>query len=174
VDDSFEQKMSAYSCATLLLYDPASSAMYTTFFGGISRWRWNDGAHKFEQAPILGDKTKQTDYLDGMPWINEISTLARIKGKSFEFVQQDNRLPGYVGTNAAFLPAPGLTRIHEKVDIFDLRQFRGKRVFAGYIYGGIRAFPKQFPYTDESPEYTSGNVPTKPSDMILKVYVTAR
>jgi hypothetical protein len=49
----------------------------------------------------------------------------------------------------------------------------GKRVFAGYLYGGIRAFPKQFPYTDESPEYTSGNVPTKLSDLILKVYVTA-
>jgi hypothetical protein len=41
VDYGFEQKMSAYSCATLLLFDPESSAMYTTFFGGISRWRWN-------------------------------------------------------------------------------------------------------------------------------------
>jgi len=35
-DESYEQKMSAYSCATLLLYDPESSGMYTTFFGGIS------------------------------------------------------------------------------------------------------------------------------------------
>jgi hypothetical protein len=108
-----------------------------------------------------------------MPWINEISTLVRSKGKTFEFVQQENRLPGYVGTNAAFLPAAGLKRIREDADIFDLRQFRGKRVLAGYLYGGIRALPKQFPYTDEAQEYTSGNVPTKPSDMILKVYVTA-
>jgi hypothetical protein len=173
VDYSFEQKMSAYSCATLLLYDPEGSGMYTTFFGGISRWRWNYQARKFEQAPILGDKTKQTDYLDGMPWINEISTLVRTKGKTFEFVQQESRLPGYVGTNGAFLPAPGLKRIREDANIFDLRQFRGKRILAGYLYGGIRALPKQFPYTDEAQEYTSGNVPTKPSDMILKVYVTA-
>jgi hypothetical protein len=173
VDYNFEQKMSAYSCATLLLYDPEASGMYTTFFGGISRWRWDYEARKFEQAPILGDKTKQTDYLDGMPWINEISTLVRTKGKTLEFVQQDSRLPGYVGTNGAFLPVPGLKRIREDADIFDLRQFRGKRVLAGYLYGGIRALPKQFPYTDEAQEYTSGNVPTKPSDMILKVYVTA-
>jgi len=107
-----------------------------------------------------------------MPWINEISTLVRSHGKTVEFVQQDNRLPGYVGTNAAFLPAAGLKKIREDSDILDYRQFRGKRVLAGYIYGGIRAFPKQFPYTNESPEYTSGNVPTKPSDLILKVYVS--
>lgn len=173
VDDGFEQKMSAYSCATLLFYDPESSEMYTTFFGGISRWRWNDKARQFAQAFLVGDKTKQTGYLDGMPWINEISTVVRRPGKTFEFVQQDNRLPGYIGTNGAFLPADGLRRIREGVDIFDFRQFRGKRVFAGYLYGGIRAFPKQFPYTDEAPEYTSGNVPTKLSDLILKVYVTA-
>ena len=173
VDDSFEQKMSSYSCATMLLYDPATSGMYTTFFGGISRWRWSDAAHKFEQAPVLGDKTKQTDYLDGMPWINEISTLVHRPDKTYEFVQQDNRLPAYVGTNAAFMPAAGLQKIREDANIFDLRQFHGKRVLAGYLYGGIRAFPKQFPYTDEAPEYTSGNVPTKPSDLILKVYVSA-
>jgi hypothetical protein len=173
VDDRFEQKMSAYTCATMLFYDPESSGMYTTFFGGISRWSWNDAKRQFIQAPLSGNKTKQTDYLDGMPWINQISTLVTSGGKALEFVQQDNRLPGYIGTNAAFLPAAGLKRIREDAEIFDVRQFRGKRVFAGYIYGGIRAFPKQFPYTDESADYSSGNVPTRPNDMILKVYVTA-
>jgi len=173
VDGDFEQKMSAYSCATLLLYDPDSSTMYTTFFGGISRWRWNDGARRFETAPLRGDKTQQTNYLDGMPWINEISTLVRSSGKTSEFVQQDRRLPAYLGTNAAFLPAPGLKGIRADAEIFDLAQFRKKRVLAGYLFGGIRAFPKQFPYTENAPEYTSGNVPTRVSDMILKVYIEA-
>ncbi len=172
VDEGFEQKMSAYSCAIMLLYDPESSGMYTTFFGGISRWRWNDVMRRFVQAPVLGDKTQQAGYLDGMPWINEISTLVRNKGKTYEVVQQDNRLPGYVGANAMFLPAAGLKKIREDADIFDLRQFRGRRIFAGYLFGGIRAFPKEFPYTDEAEDYTSGNVPAKASDMILKVYVT--
>jgi hypothetical protein len=67
----------------------------------------------------------------------------------------------------------GLKRIREDAPIFDLRQFRGKRVLAGYLFGGIRAFPKEFPYTEEARDYTSGNVPTRPNDMILKVYVTA-
>jgi hypothetical protein len=174
VDDGFEQRMSAYTCATLLLYDPESPAMYTTFFGGISRWRWNDAARRFQLAPTLGDKAPHTSYLDGLPWIDEISTLARSKGRTVEFVQQDNRLPGFLGANAAFLPAEGLKKIREDANIYDIRQFRGKRVLAGYLYGGIRAFPKQFPYTDDAPEYTSGNIPTKPSDMVLKVYISAQ
>ena len=172
VEDRFEQKMSAYSCATMLLYDPETRAMYTTFFGGISRWRWNDAARQFVQAPMFGDKTQPGGYLDGLPWINEISTLVRSPGKLAEFVHQD-RLPGYVGANGVFLPASGLKRIRDDAPIFDLRQFRGKRVFVGYLFGGIRAFPKEFPYTEEARDYTSGNVPTKPNDTILKVYVTA-
>lgn len=173
VDANFDQKMSAYSCATMLIYDPESASMYTTFFGGISRWRWNDKTRQFLAAPMEGDKTMQSGYFDGMPWINEISTVVRSGGRMAEFVQQTDRLPGYVGTNAAFLPEAGLKKVREDAGIFDLRQFRGKRVLAGYIFGGIRAFPKEFPYTDESREYSSGNVPAKPSDMILKVYVSA-
>jgi len=171
-DTSFEQKMSAYTCAVMMLYDPESAAMYTTFFGGISRWRWNANQQRFFEAPMAGDKTMQTGYFDGMPWIDEITTLVRSSGRVTELVQ-DDRLPGYVGTNAAFLPAAGVKKIREESPILDLRQFRGKRVLAGYIFGGIRAFPKEFPYTDEAPEYSSGNIPAKPSDLILKVYVTA-
>jgi hypothetical protein len=172
VDAKFEQKMSAYSCATMSMFDPGSGEMYTTFFGGISRWTWNYASHQFEQAALLGKKSDQSGYLDGMPWVDHITTLVKNPKETYEFVQA-NRLPGYLGTNAAFLPAPGLKEVKESTGILDLAQFRGKRVFAGYLYGGIRASPKQFPYTDEAPYYTSGNVPTKPSDVILKVYVSA-
>ena len=170
-DTGFAQKMGAYSCATMLLYNPDTSAMYTTFFGGISRWRWNSSKSQFAEAPLVGDKTQDKGYFDGMPWINEISTLVRSQGQWFEFAQEG--LPAYIGTDGAFLPATGLAKIREDADIFDLRQFRGKRVLAGYLFGGIRAFPKQFPYTEEAREYRSGSVPTKTNDLILKVYVTA-
>jgi hypothetical protein len=173
VDVSFEQKMSAYTCARMSMFDPAAERMYTTFFGGISRWTWNYRARQFEQAPLVGDKTKESGYLDGMPWIDHISTLVRGPQGTAEFVEAVHRLPAYVGANAAFLPAAGLAKVRPDADILDLRQFRGQRALAGYIYGGIRAFPKQFPYNDEAPAYSSGNVPTKPSNLILKVYVTA-
>ena len=53
-----------------------------------------------------------------------------------------------------------------------LDALRGTRTLIGYIYGGIRAFPREFPYLESSPSYSAGNVPTKPNDMILAVYVT--
>jgi hypothetical protein len=153
VDTTFEQTMSAYSCASLLLYDPDTASMYTTFFGGIGRRR----------PPAE----------DPMPWINQISTVVKRGHETLEFVHKDRPLPAYVGTNAVFIPGAGLRRIRPDADVFDLRQFRGKRTLAGYIFGGIRAFPKQFPYTSDAPEYAAGNVITRASDVILKVYVTA-
>jgi len=65
-----------------------------------------------------------------------------------------------------------MERIRPEAEVFDLRPLRGKRVLAGYIYGGIRAFPKEFPYRDDSRPYYSGNTPTRSSEMIVAVYIT--
>ena len=56
VDDQFEQKMSAYTCAKLLLFDADLRTMYTTFFGGISRWKWNYEQERFESLHSPGIK----------------------------------------------------------------------------------------------------------------------
>ena len=168
--DTFEQKMSAYTCAKLLLFDPDSRTMYTSFFGGISGWTWDYGKNRFELAPRKGDKSEPS-YFDGLTWIDHITTLIRSPQKTLEAVQPSSRMAAYLGTNAAFLPA-GLQKIRDDADVFDLRPLRGKRVLAGYLYGGIRAFPREFPYRDDSPLYNAGNVPTRTSDMIIAVYIT--
>ena len=167
----FEQKMSAYSCARLLLFDRTSRTMHTTFFGGISRWAWNYKNARLELAPRVGAKTTAV-YLDGMEWIDQISTLVRSPDDNYEVVHSANRMPAYVGTNAVFLPSTELQRIRPRVDVFDIEPLRGKRTLVGYIFGGIRAFPREFPYRDDSPLYNSGNVPTKANDLILAVYIT--
>jgi hypothetical protein len=171
VAEDYEQKMSGYSCARLAFFDPDSKTMLTTFFGGISRWSWNHDRAEFQTAPRAGTKSEVT-YFDGLQWIDQITTLVRSPEETYEVVQPSNRLAAYLGTNAAFLPAPGLDRMRSDADVFDLRPLRGKRVLAGYIYGGIRAFPREFPYRDDSPLYHSGNVPTRPSEMIVAVYIT--
>jgi hypothetical protein len=170
IDDGFEQKMSAYTCAKLLLFDPDSRTMYTTFFGGISRWTWDYAKSHFDLAPRKGDKSEPS-YFDGLAWIDHITTLIRSPHQTVEAVQPSSRLAAYLGTNAAFLPV-GLKRIRDDADVFDVQPLRGKRVLAGYLYGGIRAFPREFPYLDDSPLYNAGNVPTKTSDMIIAVYIT--
>ncbi len=169
--ENYEQKMSGYSCARLALFDPDSKTMLTTFFGGISRWTWNQHHGEFQAAPRVGAKP-ETVYFDGLEWIDQITTLVRGPHETYEVVQPSNRLAAYLGTNAAFLPAPGFERMRADADVFNLRNLRGKRVLAGYIYGGIRAFPREFPYRDDSPLYRSGNVPTRSSEMIIAVYIT--
>ena len=173
VEDRFGQKMSAYSCATMLLYDSESLAIDTTFFGGISRWRWNDAGRHFVLAPLLGDKNQPGGYLDGLPWVNEISTLVRHQGKLVELAQQDNRLPGYVGANGAFPPAAGLKRIREDAAIFDLPSFVEDRFWPATCLAGFAHSRKSFPILRKRGTIHRGTVPTKPNDMILKVYVTA-
>ena len=166
----YEQKMSGYSCARMAFFDPDSKAMMTTFFGGITQWIWNGEQGQFHPAPRVGTKADR-EYFDGMPWTDQITTLVRNAQSTYEAVQP-GRLAAYLGANGAFLPAPGLERIRPDADVFDLRPIRGKRVLAGYLFGGIRAFPKEFPYRDDSPPYYSGNIPTRSSEMIIAVYVT--
>ena len=172
VDGKFDQKMNAYACPTLAIYDKAAQAMYTTFFGGISRYSWDGSAGDFRDNPKVGGKTEQT-YLDGMQWSDQISTIRRVMAPGKEEtneVVQPNLLPGYLGTDAVFIPAPGVRR---EGSILDLDALRGTRTLVGYIFGGIQAFPYSFPYLKSSKPYNAGSVPTRPSEQILKVYVQA-
>jgi hypothetical protein len=111
----------------------------------------------FAIAPVVGDKAK-TVYFDGMPWIDQISTLMRRGHQSIEFVQEP-KMGGYVGTNAAFLPVPDLKRIREDADVQDLGALKAKRT------------PHRL-HLDSSRGYSAGNVPTKPNHMIPAVYIT--
>lgn len=170
---TFDQKMSAYSCAHLTLFDPDTKELHTTFFGGISGYLWNTEKATFEPAPMEGKKS-DTHYRDGLQWIDTITTLTRHPdGSHSELPQLTARMAGYVGSNAIFLPVPALTRIRPDADVYDLRPLKQKRILIGYLFGGIRAFPKQFPYRDDSPDYRSGNVPTRASELVLAVYLTA-
>ncbi|MGC2657451.1 MAG: hypothetical protein WA324_05710, partial [Bryobacteraceae bacterium] len=69
-----------------------------------------------------------------------------------------------------FIPNPNLARAATGTDILDLDALESDAGI-GYIYGGIRAYPYRFPYNKTAQPYNSGGVPTKPSDMILKVYL---
>jgi len=77
VDTSFDQKTNAYVCPTLLLYDKPAASMYTTFFGGISRFAWDSATGKFVENLKTGSKTEAT-YLDGLQWSDQISTIRKV------------------------------------------------------------------------------------------------
>jgi hypothetical protein len=173
VERSFEQKMNAYVCSRLALYDKASNKMYTTLLGGISRYAWDDTTHEFRANPRVGTKTEPT-YLDGLQWSDRISTLQTViadgKMSTTEAIQP-KALPVFVGTDAVFIPEQKLARAMPDTDIIDLNALPAGKTFVGYLYGGIQAFPFQFPYTRTAAPYNSGAVPSRPSELILKVYV---
>ena len=164
---AFEQKMNTYACATMLLYDSSNQAMYTTFFGGISRHYYDEG--RFLPHAKVGTKSDAI-YLDGMQWSDQISTIRKTATDTDEFVQAKT-LPTFMGSDAVFIPARDVPRINGAAEIVDIAGMKTKRVMVGYIYGGIRASPYRFPYTRTSQAYNSGTVPTKPSDLVLKVYL---
>ena len=168
----YEQKMSAYSCATLLAFDHDARTMHTTFFGGISRWSWDFRTNQFALAPRTGEKTDAI-YQDGLAWIDAVTTLSRGPKRTCERVHSEARLPGYLGSNAAFLLADELPLMRSDAPILNLSALRGQRTLVGYLYGGIQAFPREFPYGDDAPLYRSGNAPTLASDRVLVVYLTA-
>jgi len=175
IDTSFDQKMNAYECPVMTMYDKSSETMYTTFFGGISRYSWDAASGTFIENPRVGSKIEAT-YLDGMQWSDQISTIRRVtaagKEKTDEFVHPAY-LPGFLGTDAIFIPLASAPRAAAGTSILDLQQIKGTRTMVGYIYGGIRAYPYRFPYLKTATPYNAGTIPTKASDLILKVYVQA-
>jgi hypothetical protein len=173
VEPSFEQKMNAYACARLLMYNRSAATMYATFFGGISRFWWDPASAAFVENPRIGSKTQAT-YLDGMQWSDQISTIRTVmssgKEETTELVHP-TFLPGFLGTSAVFIPAPDVAHANPSANILDFEKLPRTKTLVGYIYGGVRAYPYRFPYSKTSTPYNAGTVPTKPSDLILRVYV---
>jgi hypothetical protein len=168
LDHTTDQHLNAYTCATLLMYDASSASMYTTFFGSIGRYQWDAMKSAFIENVKTGEKADAV-YYDGLQWSDQISTLVRHGSATDEFAQA-NTLPGYVGADAVFIANPSLPKAAPDTDILDITKLQG-RTFVGYIYGGIKASPYQFPYTKNARPYTSGSAPTVVSNSILKVYV---
>jgi hypothetical protein len=175
VDQNFDQKMNAYNTAHLALYSKKTGTMYTVFLGGISRHSWDKSSDSFAENPLVGTKASPV-YLDGMQWSDQISTIRRVmtsgEEETTELVNPTD-LPGFVGTSGVFIPAPAMARTGDSPDVLDYDSVQGK-VLAGYLYGGIRAFPYRFPYNKTAGPYNSGAVASKPSDLILKVYVQVK
>lgn len=134
----YAQRMSQYTCANMRLYDRQTRTMYTTFFGGISRYTYDRVDRRFVVAPkqgVAGDP----DFLDGVPWIDTITTLVRdANGDHREHAHHEAPLPALMGANAKFVPAAKPYAAHATTDhgILDLRAIR-RRTHVGWIVGGI-------------------------------------
>ncbi len=145
VDNTFDQKMSQYTCSYLSAFDTDNGKLHTTFFGGMSVYFYNEITHMQEYDSLV-------------PFINDITTLTKNSAGVSEEIISNTKLPAYLGSNAKFILDPSVPQYSNNV--IKLNELTG-RTFAGYIYGGIRAL-------------LPNNTPTFPSDYVLKVYITPK
>jgi hypothetical protein len=156
VDTSFEQKMSLYECAHLLAFDRSTGTMYTTLFGGISDYYYDEAGQLVSGGLSL-------------PFISSVSTLARHRDGSLTWFPQPPgtpwSLPDYAGANAVFVPAAELGRMAEGSDVLDLEALpESLEVTVGHLVGGILATAPQ----------SSGFDPTFANDKIYRVILERR
>ncbi len=152
IDTSFQQKMSLYECAKLLLFDPSSKNMYTTLFGGISYYYYN------KQGQL-----EESNLDNPLPFINSITTLARLSnGSTMEWPQSPSMsLPQLMGANAVFVPDHSLAKYGGSSEVIDFSKLPTGKALVGRIYGGIWATAQQ------SSEFN----PTFASSTIYEVYL---
>ncbi len=144
-----DQLMSQYEGVTVPLYSDASKTMYTTFMGGISYYYWDSTAQILRH-----DLDAPTKKVDGMPFINSVSTLRVGGAGSGSFLHTAEQFPpkgaepqcggetaAYLGTNGAFIPADGVPMRSEVILLDAVDESKP----IGYVVGGIAAVS---PYPD--------------------------
>jgi hypothetical protein len=181
IDRSFNQYMSQYDTARMVLFDAVKGSMYTIFFGGISYGVFDpDGdsssrSHAEPRVPYanLIQVEPQSDpsgfKLDpNIPFINQITAISlRADGTSQQCVLAQRSqlkltpilLPERLGTNARIIPAAGAPTYENGV--IKLHNLESRRL-VGYLYGGMRT-------NDENPTGTGQGFA---SNRIFKVFVT--
>jgi hypothetical protein len=151
VDKSFQQALSHYDCASFSVFDGSAKTMYTTLFGGISQFHYDAAAKKLIRDPVDLNKG-----IDGLPFIDTVSCIVRSPKGSTQYILP-KAMPGLMGTEARFIPAPDVPRFANGVAKFgELKD----RTVVGWIYGGIvarRPYPARKTYA---------------SAQLFRVYVT--
>ncbi|MBK7525634.1 MAG: hypothetical protein IPI53_16245 [Saprospiraceae bacterium] len=128
---SFTQKCNQYTCAVVPMFILSGGGMCYSLLGGISYMMYDTSTNQL----VIGDHGVP------MPFSNIIDVVASDLENSLEFVQlpPEPLLPGYIGSNASFIPLPEFA-LDGHPNIVDLNKvFKTPFVptTIGYMYGGI-------------------------------------
>lgn len=147
-DPTSQQLLSQYEAAAVAVYSRSRKAVYTTFFGGISQYYWDPQASALRRDP---PNFNVTPVIDGLPFINSISTLRVGGAGNGNFLHVGASFPpaggeptcggagkaGYLGANAFFVATGGKDAV---VQLDDVKE----PTVIGYVVGGI-ASTKPYP-----------------------------
>ncbi|MBP9222118.1 MAG: T9SS type A sorting domain-containing protein [Chitinophagales bacterium] len=142
VDEKFKQKLNAYTCPVMPVYDSVSQNYYATFFGGISQFYHNE----------VSDTIKEDL---NVPFINDISTIIKYADGSTEQILEPIKFDALLGSNAVFILNEDVPHYSNKV--IQLHKIYSQTL-AGYIFGGIDALVPNF-------------TPSSASNRLFKVWI---
>lgn len=143
VDSAFAQRLGHYTAPVLPLHDGLTGAMHTVFFGGMGQFYVDEATGAFVEDARL-------------PFVDDVGAVSRAAdGTTVETVLPFD-MPGLLGTNAAFLLAPGVPQTAGGV--VRLRDLAG-RTLVGHIAGGIEA---------DGPNFSTSRAASR----VFEVYVT--
>jgi hypothetical protein len=145
VDKAATQWLSQYEAAALPIHSQREHATYVTLFGGISQYYWKDGklAH---DAPNFNINPP----VDGLPFINSISTLKMLRAGTSQFLHKGQAFPPaglepvcgtasspapYLGAETVFVPSPAVLDPNGYIQLDAIQA----STVVGYLVGGIAA-----------------------------------
>jgi len=159
VDKTITQYMSQYKVATVPVYSQKAQTVYATFFAGISQYYWQDGKLKHDTPNF-----NITPPIDGLPFINSVSTLKMSEDSSGQYLHNTESFPPkgmeprcgtaqsiapYLGAETVFVPTPEIKNSQQntlKTNMIFLDTLDQPTV-VGYLVGGIASLAP----------YSSGN-----------------
>lgn len=147
VSKGFDQRFNHYHSAVLPIYDKASAAMYSVFFGGIARY------YPDANGRIIDNKD--------VPFTRTIGVIIRKDGKQKE-IYLPVQMPGYTGAAAEFIFKPDIKMVKE--GIADMHSLGKNETLIGYIVGGINSSSKNIFWDNTGRE-------SKANGKIIKVFI---
>lgn len=157
----FQQALSQYDCAQVTVFDAASQSSLTTLFGGISQYHYDAAT-----ASLVLDQVDLAHGVDGLPFIDSISTIIHGPQGSYQQFIQPITLPALLGADAQFIPSAALASAGQVYEngVIKLSALTGTTL-VGHLYGGIESF---VPYSGLAKQDPS----TVASARIFEVYVS--
>ncbi len=122
-DAGFEQRIGHYTCPVLPIYDAATGAMHTVFFGGMGQ----------DYVDAATGAWASDRYL---PFIDDVAVTSRAPGGATAEPVLPWRMPGFLGTNAVLILADGVPHTETGVVLLEAL---GETTLVGQIHGGIEA-----------------------------------
>ena len=136
---NFNQYLSNYHSAVSCLYDSILNEMHSIFFGGMSRYY-------YQNNELIEDNQ--------VPFVKTISRLTRDSNGTLYEYQLPIEMPGLKGSSAEFIYNKKLPHYNSK--IIKLSEISDDSVLIGHIFGGIYS-PSLNPFSNNVTTTTSAD-----------------